>query len=87
MAHILGATTARYDPPADWVPAMDRALARLDQVRLNEKGRLVDGLAECVAQDGRVEVAEAELLRAICGTLHCPLPPLLSAGAQVSPPV
>jgi Zn-dependent protease with chaperone function len=86
MAHVLGTTSARYDPPADWVPAMDRALARLDQVRLNEKGRLVDGLAVCVAQDGRVEVAEAELLRAICGTLHCPLPPLLSAGTEVSPP-
>jgi hypothetical protein len=55
-------------------------------MRLNEKGRLVDGLAECVAQDGRVELAEAELLRAICGTLHCPLPPLLSAGTEVSPP-
>ena len=27
--------------------------------------------------DGRVSVDEAELLRTICGVLHCPLPPML----------
>jgi hypothetical protein len=85
MGKVVAAPSVRYDPPADWVPAMDRALARLDQIRLNEKGSLVDGLAVCVAHDGRVEVAEAELLRAICGRLHCPLPPLLSSATPVGP--
>ena len=36
-----------------------------------------------ISHDGRVSVAEAELLRTICGALHCPLPPMLerSSGA------
>jgi hypothetical protein len=30
-----------------------------------------------VSHDGRMRVAEAELLRTVCGLLHCPLPPML----------
>jgi hypothetical protein len=86
MAFLPAVANARYEPPADWVPAMDKALARLDQMQLGDKPRLVDGLAAVVSHDGQVQVAEAELLRAICGSLHCPLPPLLSgadAGAAL----
>ena len=35
---------------------------------------------DAVSHDGRVSVAEAELLRTICGVLHCPLPPMLERG-------
>jgi hypothetical protein len=31
-------------------------------------------------------VEEAELLRAVCALLHCPLPPLLSFGLSVEEP-
>jgi hypothetical protein len=34
-----------------------------------------------VSHDGRVCVAEAELLRVICASLHCPLPPMLEGAA------
>src|ERR1043166_8283121 len=77
MTQVVAVPHVHYEPPSDWVPAMDRALARLDTMRLNDKARLVEGLAAVVSEDGRLDVEEAELLRAICGSLHCPLPPLM----------
>lgn len=46
--------------------------------RLNSKGTrtLVDAIAAAVSADGRLATAEAELLRAVCASLNCPLPPL-----------
>ncbi len=82
MARVLAAPRARYQPPADWVPALDAALERLDAMRFSDKSQLVDGLAAVVTHDGRLEVAEAELLRAICGSLHCPLPPFLRGASS-----
>ena len=32
--------------------------------------------------DAQVSVAEAELLRVVCASLHCPLPPMLEAPAS-----
>jgi hypothetical protein len=40
---------------------------------------LVEGLVAAISQDGRVAVAEAELLRVVCSSLHCPLPPMLES--------
>ena len=42
---------------------------------------LVEGLVAAVSHDGRLAVAEAELLRVVCASLHCPLPPMLDTGA------
>ena len=66
-----------YQPLEDWVPAIDAALDRLDLLRPSDKPRLLEALANIVAHDGAIEVAESELLRAICGSLHCPLPPFV----------
>ena len=41
---------------------------------------MVEAITAAVSHDGRVSVAEAELLRTICGVLHCPLPPMLERG-------
>ena len=38
---------------------------------------LVEGITATISHDGRINVAESELLRTICGVLHCPLPPML----------
>lgn len=54
------------------VPALDA----LDQLRVKDKAVLLDGLVETVMHDGQATVGEAEVLRAICAMLHCPLPPL-----------
>jgi hypothetical protein len=53
-------------------------LARLDEATPPLKARLLAGAAACVLADGRVTVAEAELLRAVAGSLGLPMPALPS---------
>jgi hypothetical protein len=40
---------------------------------------LVAALVVSISHDNKLTVSEAELLRTICGRLHCPLPPVLPA--------
>jgi Zn-dependent protease with chaperone function len=61
-----------------WAPHLDVALTKLDRLNPLEKEKLIRALVATIAHDGNLAVAEAELLRAISATLHCPLPPLLS---------
>ncbi len=79
LMRALPGRRAPYQPVADWVPAMDAALDRLDRLRPADKERLVDALGIIVSHDGELELVEAELLRAMCGSLHCPLPPFVDA--------
>ena len=46
---------------------------------LNNKGQesLLRAISRCAAHDGKLSVAEAELIRAVCATLSYPLPPIL----------
>jgi Zn-dependent protease with chaperone function len=64
-----------------WPPKLDEALTRIDRLRPDAKNRLVQALAATISHDARMTVAESELLRAICATLHCPLPPLYATSA------
>jgi hypothetical protein len=43
---------------------------------------LVEALEATVEADGKLTLEEAELLRAICASLHCPLPPPIQDLAQ-----
>jgi hypothetical protein len=79
MGRVLQGQGDRYAPPADWVAALDTALPLLDQLDLTGKELLIDGLVAACSHDGRITVAESELLRTICGLLHLPLPPMLEA--------
>ena len=65
--------------PADWPAALDAALDRLDTLLPLAKQMLIEALVKTLADDGRVTVGETELLRVTCASLHCPLPPRLSA--------
>jgi hypothetical protein len=68
------------DAPARGVhgpDAMATALRRLARASPPIKARVVDACAHCVLADEEVTVEEAELLRAVCVTLDCPLPPFL----------
>ncbi len=67
-------------PPQAWTQALDVALGNLDALEPPAKAMLLEALGATIAADGMVTVEEAELLRAICAGLHCPLPPTL-AGA------
>ncbi|AGA30569.1 M48 family metallopeptidase [Singulisphaera acidiphila] len=57
--------------------ALDRTLDRLAMASSPIKKRVLDACATCIAADGLVTIAEAELLRAIADSLDCPMPPLL----------
>ena len=50
----------------------DDAPARAEQV--------LESITAAISHDGRINVAESELLRTICGVLHCPLPAMLERG-------
>lgn len=56
--------------------ALSRQLQILDALPPEEKRRLISGLAAAAASDGHLAGRELSLLRAACGALHCPLPPL-----------
>jgi Zn-dependent protease with chaperone function len=63
--------------PRDGVQALEGVWAALDALDPLGRQLLVEGITATIAHDGRVDVAEAELLRTICGVLRCPLPPML----------
>jgi Zn-dependent protease with chaperone function len=56
---------------------LEAALNQLSHVAAKHRQRLVDACAACICADEEVQVEEAELLRAVCDMLDCPMPPLL----------
>jgi len=81
----------RWVEDLEYPTGEDRSVAVLDRsldilLALNGAGRerLVTALAATAAFDGRLAVAEAELLRATCATLDCPLPPIVTTHPAVS---
>lgn len=78
MAHLGLPKPPPWRVQAGWAAGLDRALRCLDRLDETDKERVVEALAATIVHDGRITVAEGELLRAICAALHCPLPPLHS---------
>ncbi len=80
-AGIIGALDLAPGPTATSAelsfPAVDAALAELKRVEPEGKRRLIDTAVRLVMADGRLEVVEGELLRALCAALEVPLPPIL----------
>jgi Zn-dependent protease with chaperone function len=60
----------------------DAALQTLNQSVPAIKRRIVVACTACILANQQVTVREAELLRAICDTLDCPLPPLIVGKAE-----
>lgn len=54
----------------------DGALYQFEQATPQLKSLLLRACAECISADREVTAVEYELLRTICSTLDCPLPPL-----------
>ncbi|GAA5004886.1 M48 family metallopeptidase [Pseudoluteimonas lycopersici] len=77
MLRVLPNEHLAYAPPANGVLALDEVWGPLDRLDPLAKQALVEGVTAAISNDGRISVAEAELLRTICGVLHCPLPPML----------
>ncbi|MDT8438659.1 MAG: M48 family metallopeptidase [Wenzhouxiangellaceae bacterium] len=61
-----------------WWMVFDAALMRLRELRLDERGQLLEALFVAVAHDGRIEAREYAFLRLIAGLLEVPLPLSLS---------
>jgi Zn-dependent protease with chaperone function len=78
MQRLLPMAPPEYAPlPGNWIEALDPALTRLDRLPPLMKRELVEALVLTVSHDRRLTLGEAELLRAVCASLHCPLPPLV----------
>lgn len=56
----------------------DISLAELAKASPTIKRKVLAACTACVAQDQKVTIEEAELLRAIADSLDCPIPPLLA---------
>jgi hypothetical protein len=82
MHHVLPMERPPYGSPPAWPAALDQALARLDRLLPAAKEQLVEALVKTISHDQRLTIEEAELLRAICAALHCPLPPLVGLKSQ-----
>ncbi len=67
-----------FVPAAD-LAALDRALDRLAGASPAIKQAALTAAATVIGHDGRIEVTEAELLRAVAAALDCPMPPLRAA--------
>ncbi|MEO6227094.1 MAG: M48 family metallopeptidase [Thermomonas sp.] len=79
MQRVLPRDHVPYAPPANGVLALDAVWEPLDALDPLAKQVMVEAITAAVSHDGRVSIAEAELLRTICGVLHCPLPPMLDS--------
>ena len=77
MAQVLPRTHLPYLERAEGVRALDAVWDALEALDPLARQALVEGITATISHDDRVTVAEAELLRTICGVLRCPLPPML----------
>jgi Zn-dependent protease with chaperone function len=82
VGRLPRARWAPYRPVEPWHQGLDEALARVDELAAVHKQRVVEALTAVVAGDGRVTIAEAELLRAVCEAIHCPIPPVAAKLGQ-----
>jgi hypothetical protein len=77
LDRVFPRLSVAYSPPADMLGALDELWPKLDALEPLGKELLIEGLVAAISHDGQVSVAESELLRTVCASLHCPLPPML----------
>jgi hypothetical protein len=80
LGRVYPRINAPYAPPKNMLEALDEVWPKLDHLEPMAKELLIEGLVAAISHDGQVSVSEAELLRTICASLHCPLPPMLEMG-------
>jgi Zn-dependent protease with chaperone function len=78
---------AAFDPGLrTGVEALERNLDVLQRMNAAARRSMVDAMAAAVSADGLLTAGEGELLRAVCASLNCPLPPLQVAREGVAAP-
>lgn len=70
-----GAQIPFLDVPG--VRALEQVWPIIDGLEGNDKATVVAAVVTTVTADEVVTVAESELLRTVCGVLHCPVPPVV----------
>jgi Zn-dependent protease with chaperone function len=75
MQHAFPGEAIEWSPPpVAWQAPLERALDDLDGLMPMAKELLIQSLLSAIHADGQISVEEAELLRVICASLHCPVP-------------
>jgi Zn-dependent protease with chaperone function len=74
LQNLGGPAPAALPETGPWIPALDRALRKLDALRHGDKEVLIRAMIDTVTADGRLVAAELELMRAACASLHVPVP-------------
>jgi hypothetical protein len=82
--HLPEVAMRLLPPDACGVNQLSKSLRELALAAPKLRARLVEACAACICADAAVQVEEAELLRAICDMLDCPMPPLLPGQAVPS---
>jgi Zn-dependent protease with chaperone function len=77
MQRVIPDHALPYLPRSNGVLALDDVWVPLDALEPLAKEMLVEAITATISHDGKIDVAEGELLRTICAALHCPLPPML----------
>ena len=67
-----------YPDDARTVPQLDRCLDILRRIDMSGRKTLIEAVSITIAHDLEMTLPEAELSRAICASLDCPLPPLIT---------
>ena len=80
LQRVLPRDHLPYAPPAEGALALENVWEALDALDPLAKQAVVEAITAAISHDGRIRVAESELLRTICGVLHCPLPAMLERG-------
>jgi Zn-dependent protease with chaperone function len=74
-----------YAPPEQGVIALESVWPVLDGLNAADKRLLVEAMVTVISHADGIRVVELELLRTICGMLHCPLPPVAHEPGTVRP--
>ncbi|HWM27014.1 MAG TPA: hypothetical protein VNQ14_01050, partial [Woeseiaceae bacterium] len=70
--------SGHFAADVETVAALDRCLETLRRLDSSGKEKLIEAVSATIGHDRRLTLAEAELMRAICAGLDCPLPPLIT---------
>ena len=70
-------STTEVAPSLPSIQQLSISLEKLGQLSPLLKQPIIDACIDCILDDDHVSIREIELLRAICETLDCPMPPLI----------
>jgi Zn-dependent protease with chaperone function len=78
LATVLPRNRPAFARVEAWPSRFASALRALESLHPYGQRAVVDGLAKSLMHDAQLTIGEAELLRAVCAVLRCPLPPILT---------